>query len=146
MNKTKVVFETAEEMSEVKARTVSSWQQGESYIGFFQSSKEVDTQNGKGMIYTFSNSNEFAEKLDGRTEIWRSGGLDLSRQRNPPKPGQLVKITYDGMKSNPKNGRKFGAFSIQPANHFTEVEKIVEQVLDNVQTAEDFSDINWGAE
>ena len=115
-SKAKLIFKDALETNDqVVARTVSSFTLGEVYIGFYQGEREVETANGVGTIYSFIDSDDYADDLNKKTDIWKSGGFnfDLIKIR----VGQLCRITYEGMKTNAKTSRKFGAFTIQKANH-----------------------------
>ena len=141
MGKKQVVFaDAAESIEQVEARTVSSFKMGEKIIGFYKSSRVVQTSNGPGTIYTFVDSNDYAEDLGTITDIWKSGGLNI--ERTSIKENQLCMITYEGMKTNAKTNRKFGAFLIQPANHFLEVIKVVPAPAP-VEEDLEFDDIEW---
>ena len=113
----KVLFQDSEEQSPVEARTVSSFQVNEAYIGFYQGAREVDTPNGKGTIYSFVDSDDYGQDLGEVTEIWKSAGLDLARHNIIP--GTLIQVIYQGMKQNANTGRKFGAFKVLKADKYT---------------------------
>lgn len=100
-----------------KAKTVSEWDKGESYVGYFKSFREVKTPNSKDptKIFTMVDSNDDGEVLSTESHFWDGGGLKIDRSIAA---GQLCKITCLGKEKNPKTGMSFVKFDLMKApNH-----------------------------
>lgn len=93
-----------------KAKAVKTWMPKESYIGYLNGFKEITNPN-PGKVYEFTDSNDYGTVLETKSAFWGSANLDMYLSKMTP--GTLVMIICNGVKLNPKSGRKYMDFTIQ---------------------------------
>ena len=141
-----VQFKKPDERTNIPAKKVADWNKDEVFTGYYIETKSYEGVYGTCKYHSFvkADSDSSGNVTSDNEKVVFRGSAGLDNQIKLAQQNQLIRLTCEGTKKNPKTNRVFTKFGIEVAEVYYEKSNNVSSVSSVSDEFDDLSDIDWG--